>query len=162
MRWLSGLVIAPGMVPSSSHAARTDGPKRLPLRDFFRNPEQTAHQVSPDGNHISYAAPYERRLNVFVRPTAGGAATRVTAETERDISGYFWKGQRIVFVKDFGGDENFHVVSIDLTGERSEGSHPRRDACRRRSSTSSRTTTITSSCRTIAAIRRCSTSSAST
>jgi dipeptidyl aminopeptidase/acylaminoacyl peptidase len=86
------------------------------MRDFFRNPQESDHQVSPDGNYISYLAPYERRMNVFVKP-AGGAATRVTSETERDIAGYFWKGNRILYVKDFGGDENFHVVSVNLQGE---------------------------------------------
>ena len=91
-------------------------PLRIPLRDFFRNPEQTAFQVSPDGRHISWLAPYERRLNVFVRPVTGGDAVRVTAETARDIGGYFWKGERIVYVKDFGGDENFHVVTVGRTG----------------------------------------------
>jgi len=88
----------------------------LPLRDFFRNAEQAGHQISPDGRFLSYTAPYERRMNVFVRPLAGGEATRVTSETARDISGYFWKGNRIVYVKDFGGDENFHVVVADLDG----------------------------------------------
>lgn len=86
------------------------------MRDFFRNPQESDHQVSPDGNYISYLAPYERRMNVFVK-RAGGAATRVTSETERDIAGYFWKGNRILYVKDFGGDENFHVVSVNLQGE---------------------------------------------
>ncbi len=90
---------------------------RVPLRDFFRNPEQAGHQISPDGRYLSWTAPYERRMNVFVRPLAGGATTRVTSETARDISGYFWKGERIVYVKDFGGDENFHVVSIDIKGD---------------------------------------------
>lgn len=91
--------------------------RRIPLRDFFRNPEQTAFQISPDGRYISWLGPYERRLNVFVRPVAGGEAVRVTSETDRDIGGYFWKGERIVFVKDFGGDENFHVVTVDRTGD---------------------------------------------
>ncbi len=88
----------------------------LPLRDFFRNAEQAGHQISPDGRFLSYTASYERRMNVFVRPLAGGEAKRVTSETARDISGYFWKGNRIVYVKDFGGDENFHVVVADLDG----------------------------------------------
>ncbi len=88
----------------------------LPLRDFFRNAEQAGHQISPDGRFLSYTASYERRMNVFVRPLAGGEAMRVTSETARDISGYFWKGNRIVYVKDFGGDENFHVVVADLDG----------------------------------------------
>ena len=42
---------------------------------------------------------------------------RLTSETERDIAGYFWKGpRRIVYLKDFKGDENFHVVAADLGG----------------------------------------------
>jgi dipeptidyl aminopeptidase/acylaminoacyl peptidase len=72
--------------------------------------------VSPDGDFISYLAPYERRLNVFVKPILG-TAKRVTGETARDVAGYFWKGDRILYVKDFGGDENFHVVSVNLQGE---------------------------------------------
>src|SRR5262245_50754660 len=90
--------------------------KRIPMKDFFKNPQEANHQVSPDGNYISYLAPYERRLNVIIKPTAG-TATRVTSETARDIAGYFWKGDRILYVKDFGGDENFHVVSVNLQGE---------------------------------------------
>lgn len=39
----------------------------LPLEDFFRNSERTGYQLSPDGKYISYMAPYEDRLNVFVR-----------------------------------------------------------------------------------------------
>jgi dipeptidyl aminopeptidase/acylaminoacyl peptidase len=89
---------------------------RIPLRDFFRNPDETGFLISPDGSYLSWLAPYERRLNVFVRPLAGGAPVRVTSETARDIGGYFWKGERIVYVKDAGGDENFHVVTVDRTG----------------------------------------------
>jgi dipeptidyl aminopeptidase/acylaminoacyl peptidase len=89
---------------------------RIPLRDFFRNPEQIAFQISPDGRYVSWLAPYERRLNVFVRPIEGGQALRVTSETARDLGGYFWKGSRIVYVKDEGGDENTHVVAVDLAG----------------------------------------------
>ena len=94
----------------------TQAARPIPLRDFFRNPEQAGHQVSDDGKYLSWVAPYERRLNVFVRPIGGGDTVRVTSETARDIAGYFWKGNRILYVKDFGGDENFHVVSVDLKG----------------------------------------------
>jgi len=98
-------------VPALSAPAKT-----IPMRDFFRNPEQAAHQISPDGKYLSWLAPWERRLNVYVRPFAGGEAKRVTAETARDLAGYGWKGERIIYAKDFGGDENFHVVSVDLSG----------------------------------------------
>jgi dipeptidyl aminopeptidase/acylaminoacyl peptidase len=91
--------------------------KLIPLRDFFRNPERSGFQVSPDGNSISFMQPYRSRMNVFVQPRAGGEAVRVTSETERDVWGYFWKGSgRIVYRKDFKGDENVHVVAVDADG----------------------------------------------
>ena len=103
------------MPPATS---TTDRSKLIPLRDFFRNPERSGFQVSPDGNSISFMQPYQNRMNVFVRPRAGGEAVRVTSETERDVAGYFWKGSnRIVYLKDFKGDENFHVVAVDADGK---------------------------------------------
>jgi dipeptidyl aminopeptidase/acylaminoacyl peptidase len=92
--------------------------KLIPLRDFFRNPDRSGFQVSPDGNTISFTQPYQSRMNVFVQPRAGGEAVRITNETERDVAGYFWKGSgRIVYLKDFKGDENFHVVAVDADGK---------------------------------------------
>ena len=91
--------------------------REIPIRDFFRNPEQSGFALSQDGKYLSWLAPYKTRLNVFVRPLAGGKARRITSETARDLSGYFWKGDRILYEKDFGGDENFHLVSIGLDGK---------------------------------------------
>ena len=103
-------------MPSAADVARRA--KRIPLRDFFRNPEQATFQLSPDGNSIAFLQPYENRMNVFVRPRAGGPAVRITSETDRDVAGYFWKGsRRIVYLKDFKGDENFHLVSVDSDGK---------------------------------------------
>jgi dipeptidyl aminopeptidase/acylaminoacyl peptidase len=97
------------------------GPDRtnlIPLRDFFRNPEKSGFQVSPDGRNMSFMQPYRGRMNVFVQARAGGPAVRVTGETERDVAQYFWKGsRRIVYLKDFAGDENFHLVSVDADGK---------------------------------------------
>ncbi len=91
------------------------------VEDFFRNPEKTAFQISPDGTHIAYLGPYRRRKNIFVQPIEGGEAVRITSETDRDIGGYFWSGsRRIVFVKDSGGDENFRLYAVDR-----DGSHPK-------------------------------------
>ena len=102
------------MPPTTTASSRT---KLIPLRDFFRNPERSGFQVSPDGNSISFMQPYQSRMNVFVQPRAGGEAVRVTSETERDVAGYFWKGSgRIVYLKDFKGDENFHMVAVDADG----------------------------------------------
>lgn len=89
----------------------------LTLEDYFRNAMQTAYQLSPDGSHISFLAPYMDRMNIFVQPIDLQEALRLTSETERSVAGYFWKGNnRIFFVKDDGGDENYHIFSIAIDG----------------------------------------------
>ncbi|MBQ7634652.1 MAG: S9 family peptidase [Bacteroidaceae bacterium] len=94
----------------------------IPLEDFFRNSPQTGFQISPDGRHISYLAPYRDRMNIFVQPAEGGGQpVQLTHETARSVAGYMWKGNdRILFLKDSGGDENYRLfaVSIDGTGLR--------------------------------------------
>jgi dipeptidyl aminopeptidase/acylaminoacyl peptidase len=95
----------------------TKADKQIPMRDFFKNPEKAYFQVSPDGNYISFTQPYEKRMNIFIQPRMGGEAKRVTSVTDRDLAGYFWKGNdRLLFTKDFGGDENFHLFAIDREG----------------------------------------------
>ena len=103
--------------PASSPA--TTSPPKIPLRDFFKNPESRGYLLSPDGETLSYLAPWESRMNIWVRPTAGGEPKRVTSEKDRDIRDYFWKGNDfLVYAQDNKGDENFHLFRVDLkTGE---------------------------------------------
>jgi dipeptidyl aminopeptidase/acylaminoacyl peptidase len=108
------------LLPLSLNAqhGKDEMPKQIPLRDFFKNPERAGYSISPNGKFIAFEKPYQSRMNVFVRPIDGTEETRLTGETARDISGYFWKGNdRIIYIKDFGGDENFHLFSVDLKGE---------------------------------------------
>lgn len=89
----------------------------LSLEDYFRNSQQTAYQLSPDGRHVSFMAPYKDRMNIFVRPIDSDEATQLTHETKRSIAGYLWKdNDRIIFIKDSGGDENFHLYAIGIDG----------------------------------------------
>lgn len=88
------------------------------VEDFFRNPDKTAYQISPDGKYFSFLASYERRKNIFIQEIGSDKAKRITSETERDINGYFWaNNNRLVFVKDSGGDENYQLLAVDKTGE---------------------------------------------
>ncbi|HEV8484264.1 MAG TPA: S9 family peptidase [Blastocatellia bacterium] len=88
------------------------------MKDFFRNPEKTAFALSPNGEYLAFMQPWEKRLNVFVQRTGSDAApVRVTSATERNVAGFGWKGNnRIIFVQDKGGDENYRVNAVNIDG----------------------------------------------
>lgn len=93
-------------------------PPIIPLEDFFRNPEKSSFNMSPDGKFISYMAPYESRMNIFVQRAGSNKASRLTSETDRDIAGYYWANNtRLLFLKDSGGDENFALYGVDFNGK---------------------------------------------
>jgi len=91
--------------------------KLIPLEDFFKNPEQTRYQISPDGKYYSFLAPYETRMNVFVQERGKEEAIRLTSETDRDIAGYFWpNNEQILYIKDDGGNENYKLYGVNIDG----------------------------------------------
>ena len=95
------------------------------VEDFFRLPEQIAFQLSPNGEYIAFLAPYERRNNIHVRRLNEEAAVRITSETDRSISSFFWASDdRIVFIKDSGGNENFQLFAVNKDGENAKDLTP--------------------------------------
>ncbi len=95
------------------------------VEDFFRTPEKTGYQLSPDGTHYSYLSPVNGRKNIFTQALSGGTPIQITHETERDISGYFWaNNNRLLFIKDSGGDENFKLLAVDKDGQNSKDLSP--------------------------------------
>ncbi|MEI6080360.1 MAG: S9 family peptidase, partial [bacterium] len=102
------------------------GVPKIPLKDFFKNPEVAAYKISPDGKHLSFLASYKKRLNIFVRSIdMKGKPKRLTSVTDRDISGYFWKGDsEILYSRDFGGDENFQIFSINVNTKKTKALTP--------------------------------------
>lgn len=91
----------------------------IPLRDFFRNPEKSYFRLSPDGTRIAFLAPFANRKNIFVQARGTNTSTRITSVTDRDISGFFWKGNdHLLYTRDFGGDENHHLILTTLNGTR--------------------------------------------
>jgi dipeptidyl aminopeptidase/acylaminoacyl peptidase len=110
-----GLVLS---LAVATPAALAESGGRIPMRDFFRHPDRAYFRISGDGRTLSFMQPWERRMNIYVQPVGSSAApVRVTSEKDRDIPDYFWKGaDRIVYTKDFGGDENDHIVVVDRHG----------------------------------------------
>jgi len=92
-------------------------PRTIPVEDFFRKPDRVYLRLSPAGTHLAWLAPHERRLNVFVQDLATGEVARVTDARARDVAGYLWAGpDRIVYIQDQGGDENWRMYSVGRDG----------------------------------------------
>ncbi len=125
---------APGLLAGSAgvaasaetvaSVARSDGRFSTPLisRDvFFGNPDRASVQLSPDGKRISYLAPLNGVLNVFIGdPAEPLEATPITSDDDRGIRQYFWMPDsvHIVYLQDRGGDENWRAYSVNTkTGE---------------------------------------------
>jgi dipeptidyl aminopeptidase/acylaminoacyl peptidase len=116
------LLVLALLIPISA-AAQTSAqtkaamPPLIPMTDFFRNPVKVAYSISPNGEYLAFMQPWEKRLNVFVEKIGSGQATRVTSAKARDIAGYAWKGDnRIVYIQDTGGDENFRLYAVGIDG----------------------------------------------
>ena len=93
--------------------------KNIPLEDFFKNPEITQVRISPNGKYLAYLKPFQKRLNIHVKPVDGKEPERrLTNQRDRDIAAFFWKeDDTLLFLRDFGGDENFHFFRISAQGE---------------------------------------------
>jgi dipeptidyl aminopeptidase/acylaminoacyl peptidase len=105
------------LIAASDVAARVGGARLIPRAELFGNPERTQPRISPDGRHISWIAPHEGVLNVFVAPAGDLAAARVvTADRLRGIREHRWAydNAHILYLQDDGGDENWHVYSVDV------------------------------------------------
>jgi hypothetical protein len=63
----------------------------IPRAHLFGNPARAAARISPDGTMLSWLAPVDGVLNVFVAPTdAPGDAVAVTQDRGRGVRIYGW------------------------------------------------------------------------
>ena len=89
----------------------------IPRKVLFGNPDKAGVQISPDGHSVSYLAPRDGVLNVWVAPRDNLAAAQpVTHETGRGVPYYLWAhtNQHILYIQDKDGDENWRIYSADI------------------------------------------------
>ena len=89
----------------------------IPREVLFGNPVKAAGQISPNGQWLSWMAPWNGVLNVFVAPAGDpNTAKRLTSITDRPPASYFWApdGKSILYIQDKGGDENFLLYGVDV------------------------------------------------
>jgi dipeptidyl aminopeptidase/acylaminoacyl peptidase len=111
--------------PNGVKAAQGGAPDRrkgmttplIPRETLFGNPDKAGVRISPDGKHLSFLAPVNNVLNVWVGPLSDPSKAKpVTKDTKRGIRIYFWAytNKHILYMQDTDGDENWHVYRVEL------------------------------------------------
>ena len=102
------------------HVSSDNSERLIPRQILFGNPERVGPQISPDGSMISYIAPVDAVLNLWVMNRDMSEPRQLTFDTNRGVTNYSWAedGIHILYMQDEAGEENTHVYRLDVaTGE---------------------------------------------
>jgi len=99
-------------------AATSKGKFKYKEEDYFARPKASEFQLSPDGNYMSYREKDENnKRHVYVKELVSGKSQRIIEEGDELIRGYGWiNEERIIFVMDKGGNENYQIFAVNLDG----------------------------------------------
>ncbi|MDB4292363.1 S9 family peptidase [Maribacter sp.] len=99
-------------------ASLGDGDFEYTVEDYFAKPKASTFRFSPDGKYMSYREKDAHgKRHVFVKDIVSGEVIRAIEEKEELIRGYGWiNNERLVFLMDQGGDENYHVYVVGIDG----------------------------------------------
>jgi len=94
-------------------------PPLIPRAKLFGNPTRAQGQIAPNGRFLSWLAPHDGVLNVWVAPMAAiGEARVITRDKKRGIRFYAWayNSQHIIYMQDEGGSEDWHIYAVPIDG----------------------------------------------
>jgi len=91
---------------------------QIPRSALFGNPERTAATISPDGRTVAFLAPRNGVLNIWVAPVGAMGEARALTNEAKPIGQFFWApdSRRMLYLRDRGGDENFRLYGVPLSG----------------------------------------------
>jgi acylaminoacyl-peptidase len=110
--------------PARFHA----GVPLIPRAVIFGNPTRFQARLSPDGAWLTWLAPFEGVLNVWLAPADDVAAAQpLTRRKGRPIAwqDWSWDGRHVLFTSDQDGDENWCMFAVDRAGAVRELTPPR-------------------------------------
>ena len=99
-------------------ANKEQGEYKYKVEDYFQRPTSSGFQLSPNGKYLSYREKDEKnKRHVYVKEIETGNIIRVIEEGEQLVRGYGWiNDDRLAYVMDNGGDENYHIYAVNVDG----------------------------------------------
>ena len=116
IRSVLAVAVLAAILPAQAQSPAADVPL-IERAKIFGNPSKTGGRISPDGKWLSWVAPRDGVLNVWVAPAADPSKARpLTEEKVRPIRSAFWApdSKQLLFIQDKGGDENFLLYGVDV------------------------------------------------
>lgn len=106
-----------------------EGDFRYKVEDYFQRPKSSSFQLSPNGKYLSYMEKDEQnKRHVYVKEIASGSVARAVEEKEELIRGYGWiNDERLAYLMDKGGNENYHVFAANIDGSNNKDLTPYED-----------------------------------
>lgn len=92
----------------------------IPREILFADPQKSLVKLSPDGKQVSFLAPYEKGLTLWIAPILQSAKAKPISPMPLFIHDYVWSSdsRRLLFLQDKSGDENWQLKGIDVkTGQ---------------------------------------------
>lgn len=99
-------------------AAKAEGNYKYTVADYFRTPSEFSFKLSPDGKYLSYMKRRETgERDLYLKDIAAQQENLLIKQGEDLIRGYFWANDnRILYLQDKGGNENYHLFGVDVDG----------------------------------------------
>ena len=117
---LPAMLLASALPAHAQSAPAATAVNDVPLIErakIFGNASKSGANISPDGKWLSWIAPRDGVLNVWVAPSSDlTKAKPLTDEKSRPIRSSFWApdSNTVLFIQDKGGDENFLLYGVDV------------------------------------------------
>lgn len=110
-------------------AAKDKGNFKYSVADYFKTPDVFSFSLSPDGKYLSYMKRRETgERDVYLKETATQKERLLIKQGEDLIRGFFWANEnRILYLQDKGGNENYHLFGIDVDGSNKKELTPYED-----------------------------------
>jgi len=106
-RLLSALALLALLHGGATLAAEATSTQLITRQALFGNPVRAQARLSPDGRYLSFLAPRNGVLNVWLAPLGKpDAAKAITDDRKRGIRQHYWAedGRHVLFLQDEGGD----------------------------------------------------------
>jgi len=101
--------------PSLLSSEQSDLPPLIPREILFSEPVVCSPQLSPDGKKISYLAPVNNVMNLWIKTVGKQNDIPLTDFKSDTIASYLWATDKYIFyIQDKDGNENWLLYKLDV------------------------------------------------